>query len=227
MSLCILISTWCLSRRVRFVFPILPNRRERIIVHQFEYGANGSRYLTDLSEPLYDHVRPRIIHEPQIIALSELCLLFQSQFMRDPDEGNSPHTPRANPAQSNYFEPAQLDFGNLVQPALQDAQSRLVFRTDNLIVAEIQNFTPKEKDLDYPRLLHVTSGTPAVTSPTIKSPTLDAMSPSVEANEFFDSTALFRGWYPTLRKSIWILSKIYRLVNVHPRIPLPPSRKHV
>jgi hypothetical protein len=47
-----------------------------------------SRYLTDLSEPLYDHVRPRIIHEPQILSLSELCLLFQTQFMRDPDEGN-------------------------------------------------------------------------------------------------------------------------------------------
>jgi len=52
-------------------------------------GTNESQYLTDLSEPLYDHVRPRIIHEPQILALSELCLLFQNQFMRDPDEGNS------------------------------------------------------------------------------------------------------------------------------------------
>lgn len=41
-----------------------------------------------MSEPLYDHVRPRIIHEPQILALSELCLLFQTQFMRDPDEGS-------------------------------------------------------------------------------------------------------------------------------------------
>src|SRR5579859_4634490 len=46
-----------------------------------------SQYLLNLSEPLYDHVRPRIIHETQIIALSELCLLFQTQFMRDPDEG--------------------------------------------------------------------------------------------------------------------------------------------
>ena len=49
--------------------------------------ANVSRYLANLSEPLHDHVRPRIIHETQILSLSELCLLFQTQFMRDPDEG--------------------------------------------------------------------------------------------------------------------------------------------
>lgn len=51
---------------------------------------NNSQYLINLSEPLYDHIRPRIIHETQIIALSELCLLFQTQFMRDPDEGIPP-----------------------------------------------------------------------------------------------------------------------------------------
>jgi conserved oligomeric Golgi complex subunit 3 len=156
------------------------------------------RYLTDLSEPLYDHVRPRIIHEPHIVALSELCLLFQTQFMRDPDEAES------------VIESSQFDFGILVQPALQDAQSRLVFRTENVIVSEIQNFVPKDRDLEYPRLLHVPSG--SMMSPIVKSP--DVMSPMGGSNEFFDSGILFQGWYPTLRKSIWILSKIYRLVNV-------------
>jgi len=163
-----------------------------------------SRYLSDLSEPLYDHVRPRIIHETQILALSELCLLFQTQFMRDPDE-----------AETSYFDDnvAQLDFGILVQSALQDAQSRLVFRTENLIVAEIQNFVPKDRDLDYPRLLHVTVGSVDALSPT--SEVASIKSPG-GATEFFDSGVLFKGWYPTLRKSIWILSKIYRLVNVSP-----------
>jgi len=163
-----------------------------------------SRYLSDLSEPLYDHVRPRIIHETQIIALSELCLLFQTQFMRDPDE-----------AETGYFESniAQLDFGTLVQSALQDAQSRLVFRTENLIVADIQNFVPKDRDLEYPRLLHVTVGSMDMTSPTNE---VAGVKVHGGATEFFDSGVLFKGWYPTLRKSIWILSKIYRLVNVSP-----------
>ena len=109
-----------------------------------------------------------------------------------------------------------MDFGIVVQPALQDAQSRLVFRTENLVINDIQNFVPKDRDLDYPRLLHVTSGTANPTSPTVKSPVLESLSPSGTASEFFDSGVLFQGWYPTLRKSIWILSKIYRLVNVLP-----------
>ena len=115
-------------------------------------------------------------------------------------------------AQTNFFETPQLDFGILVQPALQDTQSRLVFRTQNLIVNEIQNFVPKDQDLDYPRLLHVTSGHAAPTTPV--------QTPSVIA-EFFESGVLFQGWYPTLRKSIWILSKIYHLVNVC--VYCPPS----
>jgi hypothetical protein len=97
-----------------------------------------------------------------------------------------------------------------MQPALHDAQSRLVFRTENLVINEIQNFVPKDPDLDYPRLLHVTSGTPL--SPVVKSP--DVTTPLGGANDFFDNDVLFQGWYPTLRKTIWILSKIYRLVNV-------------
>lgn len=115
-------------------------------------------------------------------------------------------------AETHFFETAQLDFGILVQPALQDAQSRLVFRTENLIVNEIQNFVPKDRDLEYPRLLHVTSGNVPM-SPSVKSP--EIQSPSA-TNEFFDTGMLFQGWYPPLRKSIWILSKIYRLVNVIP-----------
>jgi conserved oligomeric Golgi complex subunit 3 len=119
-------------------------------------------------------------------------------------------------AQQSYFDTAQLDVGLIVQPALKDAQSRLVFRTENLIINEIQNFVPKDRDLDYPRLLHVTSGVANPMSPN--SPDRDVLSPTLGGGEYFDSGVLFQGWYPTLRKSIWILSKIYRLVNVCPSI---------
>jgi len=34
----------------------------------------------------------------------------------------------------------------------------------------------------------------------------------------FDTDAVFQGWYPTMRKAIWLLSRIYRLVNVCHRI---------
>lgn len=39
----------------------------------------------------------------------------------------------------------------------------------------------------------------------------------------FNTEAIFEGWYPVLRKAIWLLSKIYRLVNVS----LPSQLIHV
>jgi hypothetical protein len=33
----------------------------------------------------------------------------------------------------------------------------------------------------------------------------------------YNTEAAFKDWYPTLRKAIWLLSKIYRLVHVSPR----------
>lgn len=30
----------------------------------------------------------------------------------------------------------------------------------------------------------------------------------------FETQTALKGWYPTLRKAIWLLSRIYRLVNV-------------
>ena len=32
----------------------------------------------------------------------------------------------------------------------------------------------------------------------------------------FNTEAAFKDWYPTLRKAIWLLSKIYHLVHVSP-----------
>jgi hypothetical protein len=43
----------------------------------------GSNFLETLCEPLYDHLRPRIIHELQLVKLCELCTLLQTRYMRD------------------------------------------------------------------------------------------------------------------------------------------------
>jgi hypothetical protein len=46
----------------------------------------------------------------------------------------------------------------------------------------------------------------------------------------FETQTALKGWYPTLRKAIWLLSRIYRLVNVsflsETVIWLPPLTSH-
>jgi len=43
-----------------------------------------------MCEPLYDYIRPKIIHETNLIKLCELCTLLQTRYMRDLEDRNSP-----------------------------------------------------------------------------------------------------------------------------------------
>lgn len=200
-----------------------------ICLDEFElwgHWFHGQQGLYDLlesvCEPLYDHLRPRIIHETKLLKLCELCTLLQTRYLLDPEE------------EGEYPNPTQLDFSVLIQPALQDAQTRLVFRAQAVLRDEIERYKPRPEDLDYPARNRkvslpasngkapVTSGRKASfaesTSPLPKTPMIvdeDLDSPNdQDARWDFDSRSVFEGWYPTLKKAVWLLSRIYRLVNV-------------
>ena len=172
-------------------------------------------FLESVCEPLYDHLRPRIIRETQLIKLCELCTLLQARYMRDQEE------------EFEIIGLNQLDFSTLIQSALEDAQTRLVFRTQAMLRDEIENYKPKLEDLDYPARNKqvslpgskhngpVTSGRKVSVADisTPKDPVIVEESDSPSARYGFDVEATFQGWYPTLRKAIWLLSRIYRLVN--------------
>ena len=169
-------------------------------------------FLDSVCEPLFDHLRPRIIRETQLLKLCELCTLLQTRYMHDDED--------------EPFDTNQLDFAQLVHPALEDAQARLVFRAQTILRDEIERFKPKKEDLDYPaRNRRVSlSGTkvalsgrkysnPEPTTPMPKTPmVVESDSPTSRWN--FDTEATLEGWFPTLRKAVWLLGRIYRLVNV-------------
>ena len=189
----------------------------------FEGEEGVYDFLESVCEPLYDHLRPRIIHENQLLKLCELCTYIQTRYTRDQDED-------AEPIDINIF-----DFSSLIHPALEDAQTRLVFRTQAILRDDIENYKPKPEDLDYPTRTRkgsvsemkttgpVTSGTKApVTGPTVpvvQDPINVAESDSLVGRWGFETSPNLQGWYPTLRKAIWLLSRIYRLVNV--KLPFP------
>ncbi|KAL8685425.1 MAG: hypothetical protein Q9218_007768, partial [Villophora microphyllina] len=177
-------------------------------------GENGIYdFLESVCEPLYDHLRPRIIHENEILKLCELCTLLQTRYMHDQEDDE--------PIESNEF-----DFSVLIQSALEDAQTRLVFRTQAILRDEIERYKPKPDVLDYPannRKLSLSgtknqrprrqSSVAEPTTPMPKTPMIVEQGDSPNGHFDFDTQAAFQGWYPTLRKAIWLLSRIYRLVN--------------
>jgi hypothetical protein len=183
-------------------------------------------FLETICEPLYDHLQPRIIHEDKIVKLCQLCALLQTRYLFDQDE-------ETEPTDAN-----QLDFSTLIQPALEDVQTRLVFRAQAFLRDEIERYKPRPEDLDYPARnrqasISVTEGqisgrkvAPAEAlanhaSKLTKQPDDDEDSPPERDSKWdFESQVSLSNWYPTLRKAIWLLSRIYRLVNVRKFRPL-------
>jgi conserved oligomeric Golgi complex subunit 3 len=163
-------------------------------------------FLESTCEPLYDHLRPRIIHELKLPKLCQLCTLLQTRYM---DDGEDEYEPP---------DPHELDFAKLIQPALGDTQSRIVFRTQAILRDEIENFKPKAADLDYPALLQSTK------TPTSGRKDSKTLAHKLESTDDLDS--IKDHWplstttrsnlstpYTTLTRAISLLSLIYRLLN--------------
>ncbi|KAI9707661.1 MAG: Golgi transport complex subunit 3 [Candelina mexicana] len=189
-------------------------------VEWFEDREALYEFLETLFEPVYDYLRPRIIHENQLIKLCELCTLLQTRYMSDQEEDPEP------------LEDNQLDFSLLVQPTLEDAQTRLVFRAQAVLRDEIENYRPKAEDLKYPPRMSgdyktgksnrpATSGRKdSVAAPTTPMPQTPLVvdkdgdgDGNTEPTWNLDTESTSKSWYPTLKKAIWLLSRIYRLVN--------------
>ncbi|KAF2466672.1 Sec34-domain-containing protein [Lindgomyces ingoldianus] len=184
----------------------------------FEGEGGLYDFLESMCEPLYDHLRPRTIHETQILKLCELCTLIQTRYMEEEEEDASP------------IETNKLDFTVLVHPALEDAQTRLVFLSLAILHDNIERYKPKPEDLDYPAKNKkqpssaskssqpALSGKKTSNATVPQTPVMPKTPMVVEEDDpdsrwNFNTEAAFKDWYPTLRKAIWLLSKIYRLVH--------------
>lgn len=186
------------------------------------HGQSGLYdFLETVCEPLYDHLRPRIIHEDKIVKLCQLCTLLQTRYLFDQEE------------ETEYMDTNQLDFSALIQPALEDVQTRLVFRAQAFLRDEIERFKARPEDLDYPARnkqlsisvsesqisgRKVSHNDAYVKPPKSTKSAEDGMETPLDQDSKwdFESQNAPTAWYPTLRKAVWLLSRIYRLVNVWP-----------
>jgi hypothetical protein len=178
-------------------------------------------FLETIIEPFYDHVRPRTIHETQLLKLCELCTLIQTRYMEDSDDDEEYDSP----------PPARLDFPALIHPALEDAQTRLVFLAMSTLRNDIEYYKPKPEDLDYPAKTsrgsisagstHGKPGQPVLSGRKASNGPMTPMpkTPVVVDEDNADGAGFLyepamQDCYPTLRKAVWLLSRIYRLVHV-------------
>lgn len=160
-------------------------------------------FLRRLCQPLYQSLQSKVGQEQDLLKLCELCFLVRTRYMPEPDDMEA----------EQPFDRTQLDFGQLMSTVLYDLQGRVTARTHAIVRNEIEYYRPKQEDLDYPakclrnrKAKEGGEGQEVPKSPMVLEPG--------KSGENFDTDKMFAGWYPTLRKCIWLLSKTYRQVNV-------------
>ncbi|KAK0900390.1 Golgi transport complex subunit 3 [Friedmanniomyces endolithicus] len=194
----------------------------------FETDGALYEFLESLMDPIYDYLRPKVIHEMRLEKLCELCELIQGRYMSLESDDEDDESAIVRSTTSGKLLGRKLDFGILVRPALEDAQTRLVFLALAALREGIENYAPKPEDLDWPKTAlsqmngaktePVLSGarntvpsTPATPIPV--NDTDDAASIFSKPLDASETKAEKQQWYPTLRKAIWLLHRIYRLLN--------------
>lgn len=193
------------------------------------FETDGALYdfLESLMEPMYDYLRPKTIHEMRLEKLCELCSMIQGRYMElESDEEDDTGTTLLSPTMNGKSSARKLDFANLVQPALEDAQTRLVFLALSSLRDGIENYRPKADDLDWPKRASPSSRNGTKNGPVLSGTRGTAQTPTTPAADTNDDESVFsthftadgvgsagHQWYPTLPKAIWLLRRIYRLVN--------------
>ncbi|KAH9957339.1 Sec34-like family-domain-containing protein [Russula dissimulans] len=158
------------------------------------------QYLETLCDYLYDDLRPRILHEPRLTVLCEVCTVLQALMVLDQplDDDIEEEGEKAD-------DLGRLHIGQLLQMVLQDAQTRLFFKAQAVIQSEIRYYAPTAQDLAYPDKLAAAR----------------VPSTGYEIREKQSISRLFEGpglnqretWFPTLAKTVWVLSQLHDYVQ--------------
>ncbi|XP_006463266.1 hypothetical protein AGABI2DRAFT_207960 [Agaricus bisporus var. bisporus H97] len=197
------------------------------------------QYLEKLCDLLYDDLRPRILHEPRLTALCEVCTVLQalmvldsSAFIGSPesttpadfdgsgDENDDVLTVDLDSAKQNKNKRTgkgklgRLHISRLLQMVLQDAQTRLFFKAQAMIQTEVRQYVPKAEDLRWPELLIEARKSKGETRTEYN--LNEKASVSKALLEGLPEGSLLRdreSWYPPVGKMVWVLEQLRDFVQ--------------
>ncbi|PBK78097.1 Sec34-domain-containing protein [Armillaria solidipes] len=169
------------------------------------------QYLENLCDYLYDDLRPRILHEPRLTALCEVCTVLQALMVLDvpdlsedeEDDDDELNLDLDRPRKKHGL--SRLHISQLLQMVLQDAQTRLFFKAQSVIQSDIRYYVLKPEDLTYPdKLLDAR-----------KPVSISDIKEKESISQIFKTPSLDKQdtWFPTLQKTVWVLSQLHDFVK--------------
>uniref|UniRef100_A0A8C1TLP5 Conserved oligomeric Golgi complex subunit 3 n=1 Tax=Cyprinus carpio TaxID=7962 RepID=A0A8C1TLP5_CYPCA len=191
-----------------------------IIITTLEHIICDSELLEKLCVSLYDVLRPLIIHVVHLETLSELCGILKNEMLED-------HV------QNNVVQLAAFDA--VVKQMLEDVQERLVYRTHIYIQTDITGYKPAPGDLAYPDKLQMMEKIAQSLKEEQMKLTSSSSFSDVQLEESDNKRLIGSGeclsshnprshstvspadlhgmWYPTVRRTLVCLSKLYRCID--------------
>lgn len=197
---------------------------EHRLFYQFfsKQSQNLDIFLESLCTSLYDTLRPFIIHIYHLETLAEICCILRVEMLDEHVHCNAK---------------ALQGFGNICLQLLHDVQERLVFRANLYLQSDVLGYQPSPGDLAYPQKLKMMqdiaqsieeenrqmrmkkislSSIDSLSSAGIEpvSRTHLAIDQSMQRSRNSNSPADLHGmWYPTVRRTLVCLSRLYRCVD--------------
>uniref|UniRef100_A0A4W3J795 Conserved oligomeric Golgi complex subunit 3 n=1 Tax=Callorhinchus milii TaxID=7868 RepID=A0A4W3J795_CALMI len=185
-----------------------------------EFFTKPTPKLDELLEKLciswYDVFRPLIIHVNHLETLSELCGILKNEMLEDHVHNNV----------------EQLGaFAAVAKQMLEDVQERLVYRTHIYIQTDIVGYKPASGDLAYPDKLEMMEQiAQSIKEEQKRLPAADASFAEVQLEDPDSQNVIKSGtpprsqstispadlhgmWYPTVRRTLVCLSKLYRCID--------------
>ncbi|KAJ6648482.1 Conserved oligomeric Golgi complex subunit 3 [Pseudolycoriella hygida] len=206
----------CALVRSACAFIVHVSQDEHRLFYQFFNIASSQlvTYLDGLCTILYDILRPFIIHINHLETLAEICSILRVEMI----EEHVQHNPESLEA-----------FGKIANQLLQDVQERLVFRAHLYLQSDILNYKPSSGDLAYPEKLEMMESIAiSLQEPILKR--ADSRASMVSVGSEIDSITsaaeqqlrartgnspadLHGMWYPTVRRTLVCLSRLYRCID--------------
>ncbi|XP_065889132.1 conserved oligomeric Golgi complex subunit 3-like [Dysidea avara] len=155
--------------------------------------------LESLCFSLYDVLRPIIIKINHLETLAELCSILNTEMIEE---------------QVKPKEEEMTSFGLIMTQMLQDVQQRLVYRAQKFIESDIRGYSPAAGDLAYPEKLILTEDIEVLEDPQSEHDSVFEGDATKQIHHkkiaVVDIHAM---WYPTVRRSILCMSKLYRCIE--------------
>ncbi|KTW27227.1 Golgi transport complex subunit COG3 [Pneumocystis jirovecii RU7] len=146
-----------------------------------------------LFKPISTYLQSKLDNEPKLLLYCDILSIIKTQLFQDTENEILSDT---------YSDSHKLDFTIIFSEIIQILESRIVLEVRNIAILEIQNFIPTKNDFSLFKNLEKND----------KSNSLPTEMFDIEKETLFNNVSI-TGWYPTLNKTISLLSKIYPILN--------------